>query len=207
MTRISPADRRVALVEATIRVIARDGMAGASTRAITAEADMALASLHYVFGTREALLEAVVEKVTTDELEAAQAGLLPLEAAGSGLDRLLGAALDRYVDLLVARPERELAVAELTVYASRTGMTDLLAHVRSVYLAAARQSLAEAARLAGTPWLVPLDAVAALLVTLLDGLTLGWLSHRDEETARATGRFAARTLARLAEPQPVSSAT
>ena len=46
MQRIAVEDRRQALLAAGLRVIARDGMARASTRAIAAEADMPTASFH-----------------------------------------------------------------------------------------------------------------------------------------------------------------
>jgi AcrR family transcriptional regulator len=207
MTRLPVAERRQALVEATIRVIVRDGVVGASTRAIAAEARMSLASLHYAFGSRDALLRAVVEEVTGAELDAARTGLLLFDedAGGSRLDELLLVAVDRYVDLLVERPERELALAELTVHARRTGMSDLLDHVRAVYLAAAEQNLQQAAAQAQVRWSVPVAEAAEAVVMLLDGLTWSWIGQRDEQAARRSGRFAALALARLAEPDPTAA--
>ncbi|MBU4215459.1 MAG: TetR family transcriptional regulator [Actinobacteria bacterium] len=202
MTRMPVAERRQALVDATIRVIVRDGVAAASTRAVAAEAQMPLASLHYAFGSRDALLRAVVEEVTGAELSAARDGLLLFDE-GDGrtpIVELLLVAVDRYVDLLVEHPERELALAELTVHARRTGMDDLLDHVRTVYLAAAEQNLVHAAAQAHMRWTVPVADVAQLLVMLLDGLTWSWTGRRDEANARRSGRFAAQALARLAEP-------
>jgi AcrR family transcriptional regulator len=202
MTRIPVVERRRALVEATIRVIVRDGVAAASTRTVAAEAQMPLASLHYAFGSRDALLRAVAEEVTAAELTAARDGLLLLDE-GAGpmpLVDLLVVAVDRFVDLLVEHPERELALAELTVHARRTGMGDLLDHLRAVYLAAAEQNLVHAAAQAQVRWSVPVPHVAEVLVMLLDGLTWSWIGQRDEATARRSGRFAAQALARLAQP-------
>ncbi|MBU4335634.1 MAG: TetR family transcriptional regulator [Actinobacteria bacterium] len=202
MTRIPVAERRRALIEATIRVIVRDGVAAASTRAVAAEAQMSLASLHYAFGSRDALLRAVAEEVTDAELVAARDGLLLFdEGAGQiPLVELLQVGVDRFVDLLVEHPERELALAELTVHARRTGMDDLLDHVRAVYLAAAEQNLVHAAAQAHVRWTVPVAEAAQMLVMLLDGLTWSWTGRRDEAIARRSGRFAAEALARLAVP-------
>lgn len=202
MTRLPVAERRKALIEATIRVVVRDGVAAASTRAIAAEASMPLASLHYAFGSRDALLRAVAEEVTGAELVAARDGLLLLDedAGPVPLVQLLLVAVDRYVDLLAEHPERELALAELTVHARRTGTGDLLDHLRAVYLAAAEQSLLQAAAQARVRWTLPVPEVAQALVMLLDGLTWSWIGQRDEAGARRTGRFAAHALARLAEP-------
>ena len=49
MPRIAVDARRELLVEAAIRVMARDGVAKATTRSIVAEAGMALAAFHYSF--------------------------------------------------------------------------------------------------------------------------------------------------------------
>lgn len=193
--RIAVQDRRTALVAAAVRVIARDGVAAASTRAVVAEAGMSLASLHYAFESREALLAAVVEEVTGSEQAAAEAGLLPI-MPGDDLTGVIRSGLDRYLDLLAADPERELALLDLAVWSARTSSAGGAQY--RAYLAAARSSLTAAARATGTHWTVPLDEVARLLVLVTDGLTLAWLADRDSAAARRTAAFAATSLADLA---------
>lgn len=202
MKRIPPAQRREALIAAAIRVIAAEGMAGATTRAVAAEAGMSLASLHYVFGSRDALLQAVIEQVVEAEARAAEDVLAVFDAHGSAisLDALLATGLDHFIDGLLASPDDELALAELTIHARRAGMTELLDEQRRIYLAAAGRTLARAAAHAGAEWTVPLAQVATLLTTQLDGITYSWLAHRDEASARSSGRFSARWLAALAVP-------
>jgi TetR/AcrR family transcriptional regulator, regulator of biofilm formation and stress response len=204
--RIPPAQRREALVAAAIRVIAAQGMAGATTRAVAAEAGMSLASLHYVFGSRDALLEAVIEQVVEAEATAAADVLAVFDAHGTplSLDALLASGIDHFVDGLVASPDDELALAELTIHARRAGMTELLDQQRRIYLDAAGRTLARAAHQAGAEWTVPLADVTMLLTTLLDGITYSWLAHRDEASARTSGRFSARSLAALAVPKPTA---
>jgi len=200
--------RRRELVDATVRVIARDGVAAATTRAVVAEAGMSLASLHYAFPSREHLLEAVIAEVTAQERRAAEAGLLPVATAAAAgpaeppaLADVLDAGLQRYVDLLVARPEREQVLFELAVYALRTpGQRAALVGQYAVYQESARATLATAALAARSRWTVPLEQVGRALVMTTEGLTTVWLADRDTAAARETARFAAGALAALGEP-------
>lgn len=210
MPRMAVEARRRELVDAAVRVIARDGVAAATTRAVVAEAGMSLASLHYAFPSREHLIEAVIAEVTAQERRAAEDGLLPVATAaeaGAGpaeppaLADVIAAGLDRYVDLLVDRPEREQALLELALHAMRTpGQRGALVAQYAVYQESARATLATAALAARSRWTVPLDEVARALVMATEGLTTVWLADRDTAAARRTARFAARALAALAEP-------
>ena len=58
MTESSTTDTRVKLLDAAERLFALTGIGGTSLRAITSEAGANLASIHYHFGSKEALLEA-----------------------------------------------------------------------------------------------------------------------------------------------------
>jgi AcrR family transcriptional regulator len=200
-------DRRRALIDAAIRVIARDGVAGATTRAVVAEAGMSLASLHYAFPSREHLMEAVIEAVTVRERETAEAGLLPVDAGGAEdagrptAEDVIRDGLERYVDLVAADPAREQALLELALYAMRTaGHRAALVAQYAVYHESARATLAAVAAATGTRWTVPLDEAARALVMVTDGLTTGWLADRDTRAAQRTARFAARSLAALTAP-------
>lgn len=207
MARMAVAERRRELVDAAVRVIARDGVAAATTRAVVAEAGMSLASLHYAFPSREHLIEAVIAEVTAQERRAAECGLLPVATAAEvgpagppALEEVIATGLERYVDLLAERPEREQALLELALHAMRTGQRGALVAQYAVYQESARASLSTAALAARSRWTVPLDEVARALVMTTEGLTTVWLADRDTEAARRTARFAARALAALAEP-------
>ena len=67
MGRVSCAERRAALVRAALRVIHRDGVNGATTRAIVAEAHMSLASFHYAFRSRDEMIRELIAFVVQDE--------------------------------------------------------------------------------------------------------------------------------------------
>ena|SRR5712692_6986817 len=57
-------DRRAQIVAAAGRVIAREGAAAVTTRKIAGEAGINLATLHFLFGSKDALLVAVLDQVT-----------------------------------------------------------------------------------------------------------------------------------------------
>ena len=199
--RLALADRRAALVGAAVRVIARSGLAAATTRAIVAEAGMPLGSFHYAFDSRDDLIEAVIETVTAQEHDAALAALPGTAHPDADLTTILRHGLDRYLDLLVADPQREQALLELSLYAMRQThpAAEPTDQYRAYYRAAAH-SLELAAAASGTEWTVPLPRAARLLVTLTDGITSTWLADRDTAAARDTVVFAADALARLARP-------
>jgi AcrR family transcriptional regulator len=64
MARKSASDRREELIEAAIRVLIRDGVDAATTRAISVEAGAPLATLHYCFASRDELLDEAARRIT-----------------------------------------------------------------------------------------------------------------------------------------------
>ena len=208
--RIPVTERRRALVAAAIRVIVRDGVAGATTRAVVAEAGMKLASFHYAFDSRDELMGEVVAAVTEQEGTEAEAAFLPVAALGddeASMVQVVLAGLDRYIDLLVADPSREQALLELSLYALRGGGADGSARLQhDAYLRVARRALKNGAAATGRRWTTPVEQAARLLVVILDGLTTTWLADRDTASARQSARFAAIALARLTESDPATPA-
>ncbi|WP_430645821.1 TetR/AcrR family transcriptional regulator [Agromyces sp. GXS1127] len=192
------AERRPALIEAGLRVIAREGIAGASTRAIVAEAGMSLASFHYAFESRDAFLDELISTVVARETEA----VLPLPDVDGDLRQVIEAAFLRYLDHLRADPEHEQAMLELTQYALRAPERHPVAVAQyRRYADLAERALGSAAERAGVTWRAPVSEVAGVLVAFTDGITLTWLVHRDDATALATARAAADALARMADPE------
>jgi AcrR family transcriptional regulator len=182
------------LIQAALRVISRDGVAAATTRAIAAEAGMSLASLHYAFSSRDELIAYVVQEQTTAALGAIE--------PGDDLASTIGNALRAFLGVVAADPRRELAMFELTQYALRTpGLADAAKRQYDGYHAAAVQVVTAVGELAGQRWKRPVDEMARIVVTLTDGLTLRWLVDRDTDAAAAVIDFAAHALAALAEPR------
>ncbi len=198
MSRIPATERRAALAHAALAVIARDGLAAATTRAIVAEAGMPLASFHYAVPSRDELLRDVVELVVAEEGSAA---LGPLLARADGIRDATVLAMTAYLQLVKSDPGREQAMFELTQYALRTpGLDDLPAEQYARYHALATELLEVAAAQHGSGWKVPVPDLAHLLVSFTDGLTLAWLADRDDAAAERSIQLAATAIASLAVP-------
>lgn len=201
MTRLPPEQRRSALIEAALRVISRDGVRGATTRAIVAEAKMPLGSFHYVFRSRDAMLRELIAVVVEQERHVAADAV----RQGGSIRATVRNALQAYFDLVVADPCREQAMFELLHYALRADeLSDLPAAQYRSYQSAAVELLQLGAEGAGVRWTRPLQDVARLVITFTDGLTLGWLADRDDAAAGRTMDAAADALAALAEPLPAT---
>lgn len=203
MARISSADRREALIHAAISVIQREGVHGATTRAIVKEADMPLASFHYVFRSRDEMMRDLVAHIVDGEGQAVAAKL----TGATDVRSAVRAGLQAYFDTLTAHPHREQAMFELLHYSMRTeDLGDLPRAQYEMYRRTAAELLRDGAKAVSASWKLPLDHMARLLVTFISGLTLAWLADRDDAAAAATMDFAADSIAALAEPHSIPTA-
>ncbi|MEV6116836.1 TetR family transcriptional regulator [Streptomyces sp. NPDC052109] len=164
-------DRRRRLIDAAIRVVGRDGIAGLSHRSVAAEADVPLGSTTYHFATLDDLLVAALCQANEGFARVLDASGVLTDAGGdlaAGLARVLGEWLGR--DRPGAELEYELYLAALRRPALRP--------------VAAQWAEETAQRLAAR-----VDPVTArALVALLDGICLQVLltgGSYDEEYARA----------------------
>ncbi|MBZ4486545.1 TetR family transcriptional regulator [Microbacterium sp. cx-55] len=198
-----PSQRREELIAAAIRVIARSGVAAATTRAIVTEAQMPLGAFHYIFENHDELMSAVVEAVTEQERFVAETRSVDATSVQAAL--LSG--LNGYIDLLAAEPERELALLELGLFARRQDADGQMRTQWESYFGTAAEVLQYAAELTRTRWTAPLPDLARLLVASLDGITLGWLADHDTAAARRTAAFVARALAVYADSPDAGGTT
>jgi DNA-binding transcriptional regulator YbjK len=194
--RMAALERRERLVQAALRVIAREGVAAATTRAIVAEAGMPLASFHYVFHSRDELIAELIQVVVDNEASAALAAL----SVEGDLRATIRNGLKAFMEIVAADPLREQAMLELTQYALRTPELADSARLQyeSYYRAAAGILEAAAAQL-GVAWKRPIPEMARILITFTDGLTMGWLVDRDLAATEKVIDFAADALAREAQ--------
>jgi len=197
MRRLPAHQRRAELVDAAARVIARDGLAAASVRAIVAEADMPLGALHSVFTSREELLRTLIADIATTERQTVLNALESLQP--TSIADMVRTGLDTYLTLMEQHPERELAVAELSLHGARHD-PELAAAQWESYYAAAAESLERGAQLCGAVWTRPVDEIAQSLICTLDGITLSWLATRDGAALRRHIEFLAVSFAALARP-------
>jgi DNA-binding transcriptional regulator YbjK len=197
VARMSSIDRRSELVQAALRVIARDGVAAATTRAIVGEAEMPLASFHYAFASRDELMSELIRYVLETQSGAVFASL----TFGDDIRSNVHAGLRAYFATISADPSHELAMFELAQYALRTeGLEHLAAAQYESYRATCRDLLEAGAESARIRWTLPVSEVARIVVTLTDGITLAWLADRDSAAAARVIDFAADAISHLARP-------
>ncbi|MBD0711513.1 MULTISPECIES: TetR/AcrR family transcriptional regulator [unclassified Streptomyces] len=198
MVRQSAEARREQLVEAAIRVMIRDGVAKATTRAIVGEAGLPLGAFHYCFRSKQQLLQSVIERIMLRSLA------FPLDAPvdGASARDLLRVFLHAYWDGIRERPDEHQLTYELTQYALREpGLAEVARRQYQQYLQANVDHLRTVARLADIRWSVETAVLARYGLNFLDGLTLNWLIDRDDTQALAALDAYADQLATLAVPR------
>lgn len=199
MVRKTAAERRAELIGAGLRVIAREGMHGATVRAIVAEAGVPLATFHYVFDSRDQMIGEAYEHVAAHlddvPLDRLPDGTTPLGAARM----LLGAWFDRFVE----RPEQELAVIEIMAHCRRTPSLEHLSHaMQERYLARVTAMVHTICERSGVTSATPPGELAEIILNVGDGITLSWLRSQDTAAARRVIEATARLIA-LAVDEPL----
>lgn len=170
-------DRRTEILEAAIRVLARDGLAQASTRRLAAEAGINQATLLYHVGSKDELLLAVLREMMRQTREIAVAAAterpLPLREAIANSVR----AFWRHVE---TTPEHQVMQYELTLYALRNPDAAWLAREQyRGYCEVVEGVLRAACEQQETPCAVGYDALARFIVGGLDGLILQFVSDQN----------------------------
>jgi AcrR family transcriptional regulator len=179
---MSADERRKELVEAAIRVMARDGVAKATTRAIVAEADMRLGFFHYCFSSKEELLLQVLDAINQRNARAAIEHI----DAGRSLRETVKASIDAYWAHVESNPGEHQVTYELTQHVLREPALAAVARKQyENYAAVATSVLETIAAATRMEWTVPLPVLARFLHNTLDGATLNWIVDRDTDKAHA----------------------
>ncbi len=166
MANMRVGQRRELLLTAGIRVIARDGLDAASTRAVVAEAEMPLASFHYAFASREDFLAELVSRLIVAPMVPPGSPLAPTPDFTAAVRRLI---------VLVAENDVERARVrqELALHASHHPGLRALARTG---LSRARERVAgrlvEAADQHGMAWRVDPDELAGVITAWARGQVL-----------------------------------
>jgi len=197
MARVAAQDRRQQLIDAAIRVAERDGIAATTTRRIATEAGASLATVHYCFRSKQQLFEEVLRAIITELSEAAQGDIRP----GPDARTLLHDGLRALWEIVEKEPGKQQLTYELTHYALRQpGMESFARWQYETSYAACAAHLEGIAATAGIAWSLPMPVLARMLMTVIDGVVLGWLVDRDSPTAVAALDSLADLLATLAVP-------
>lgn len=213
MARVPVAQRREQLVQATIALAIREGLAAATVRGIAQEAGVSLGIVHYCFASKEALLHAVVRVIADPIIAPVRQSLAAVPNRDpQHLEDVVRAAFRAYWQVVEAAPGRSLLIFELTTWALRgapTGadVTDDAGAARDTSVAlemyaefhrAVGELLDAIADATGTSWAAPRHVLARMVVTITDGVTLAWLVDRDSAAALKTLDAFAGQLAALA---------
>lgn len=182
MARVPVAQRRALLRDAAWRVLLAQGLAGATTRAICAEAGMPQGAFHYCFQSRDELLTELAAVMLPREWTAASATVTREGTLADALHRALLA----YWELVEAEPRTHQVIYEITALSLREPA--LVGPTRDRYgrypqvVISVLERIAEVRRIC---WDRPLAVLARQVVALLDGLTLQFLIDGDAAAARA----------------------
>jgi len=182
MAHVSAAERRPQLIKAAIGLMAREGVAAGSTRAIAAELGVAQATVHYTFGTKEELYRAVMEQLTHDLVDQVTRAA-PTDASFEETVVALAEALWRTV---LEQPASHQLLGELSMFALRTPhLKEALQSHYGEVLAVTTKLVDEAAARTGHRLATPAGTIARFFLAGFDGLTMQHLSLPDEEAESA----------------------
>ncbi|MGC4962610.1 TetR/AcrR family transcriptional regulator [Gordonia sp. DT218] len=186
MARMSVGERRSALIEAAYRVIADHGVEGATTRRICAHANMPLASFHYAFDSRTALLCAVMETAVPSDISRMLEAILPMAADPEGRGREAmrknaQAHLEGFYTLLKADPGRMQATISLGIYAhNHAELQEVGKEMYGRLYEVAGIGLEIAAERAGVRWKEPVSDLSPVIIAATNTITLTYLSTSDD---------------------------
>jgi AcrR family transcriptional regulator len=196
--RIPVHERRQALVEAAMRVMERDGIAAATTRAVCAEADMPGSFFHYCFTSKQEFMLEVAQQFRRRFMD-----MLALADDLSGdLHGMLRAGLATLLSDASSDPQLHQLTYELPLYALRDA--ELAGTAQLCYLdneRVAADFLRTVADIANSEWTVPVSKLARFVAVAVDGVVLQWLMLRDDERAAEHIETLATYLSGLARPR------
>ena len=177
MARMSAGERRALLVDAAITVLAREGLAQTTTRAIVAEAGMQIGVFHYCFRSKEELIGEVTRVIGRRGF-AAVTGVLTSSRDPAEIIHLATRAF--WTELRAHPLEHQLAY-ELTHYALRQpGLEDIATAPYTGYYAGMEELLLAVSTLGGCSWRTPVDELARMTLATVEGITFQWLVSRDD---------------------------
>ncbi|HSV41743.1 MAG TPA: TetR family transcriptional regulator [Nocardioidaceae bacterium] len=196
MGRMSADERRELLVQAAIRVMTRDGVANATTRAIVAEADMPLGVFHYCFRSKEELIEQVMAAINEGTFDA----VLPALTGNESFEEIVSGGLRAYWAHVVRDPQPHQLTYELTQYALRNA-PDAAHKQYDLYYDLTSKFLAATGEIAQHDWKVPVERLARYLLSVIEGVTFQWLVDGDADAGLDVLLLFGRSLSGFAIPR------
>ena len=177
------AETRARIVGGALRALEMHGLNDTTTRRIATEADVRLATLHYHFDSKEAVLLAVLDMLVSElavTLEADTSTCTSLEARIAEVVRASWAYVER-------TRAKQIVQYELTLYALRTRGSEWLAARQYEGYVDAYATLLERGAASSAPTLTRAQArdLAHLILAGVDGLILQALAGAAEQHLKA----------------------
>jgi AcrR family transcriptional regulator len=188
--------RREQIVRATIRCLARDGYAGLTMKRVAALADVSQGILHYYFRDKAAMLTAAALRVTADLDRRVAVEARGARDARGRLRAVIRACLETAVE------SRDFWTVFIEFWGEALHDRRLAAVNRQAYARARRLIGATLARgrVTGQVRAVSLEEASAVVLGLLDGLSLQLTFDRHLMTLERAARLAETVLARYLSP-------
>ena len=176
-------DRRRALVASAFRQIAEHGFEGLRTREVAADAGVNIATLHYYFPTKEALIRGVVAY--------AMARFRSTLAPHGSPDDQLANHLRAVRALLRNEPEIGAVMGELALRSARdASLAGILRESNDAWYRTLRSLLRRAARAGNLSPALDTDEAAAMIVATLSSMVLPSIaSARKDQALRELQRW------------------
>lgn len=198
MSYVSQDDRRRQLIEAAVRVLQRDGVDHVTTRAIAAEADAPLASIHYTFGSKTDIVRAAFEHVIGELMtEFGQA-----VTTGNGMAAGVVAVFTR-VGQLLDDPRFAIVMGDLTP----TDDPWMRGQIEGVIRYCENLLRTEAEAAGEPPPAIGYAQASRLMMAGIDGLIMQFEMHGNTRRARADLAAMAKLLAAAVAGAPHQLAT
>ncbi len=177
MKRMPIGERRRALVEASLRVIARENFSAATTRAICAEAGMPLASFHYAFESyNDFIAELLAEVLRIDAFQ-----LSAQVPAHDDLLESVRAGFRLFLDRLTSEPGHASLMLELWLLINRTPeLTYLTSLVNGRFLELSARALTQFEE-HGYEWDASIEDLSYQANLIANGLAMGLAGGGDIE--------------------------
>lgn len=199
MAHVSAAERRPQLIRAAVDLMAREGVAAGSTRAIAAELGVAQATVHYTFGTKEDLYRAVLRQLTHDLVRQVEESA----PTATGFEETIAALADTLWRTVREQPERHQLFIELALFALRTpSLREALEGNQREVTAVTAKLLTGTAERTGHRLAQPASTIARFFLAGFDGLTVQHLSLPDEDAERACLRALVSSVVALSGGSP-----
>lgn len=180
MSHIPAGERRRQIIEVAARVIAREGVAKATTRRIGAASKANIGTLHYTFGSKSELLDATFEYCWDLAAEIIDTAF----DVGGGPSATVRGLLTGYAELAIADPDLIAAQYQLLSW----GITQEGGRTAQVAGVMTRLDGLILDALRGAEWAAGLsvshERLARMLGSLLDGILLRFIVTRSETDCR-----------------------